>query len=63
MHAYFTAQELYIIAEVGLTASQSFGPSYYLNFSGAKIEYNPSLAPSLRGVRKVSLYAPTTLSA
>lgn len=57
MHAYFTGQELYIIAEVGLTVSQSFGSSYYLNFSGAKIEYNPEFAPSLQGVRKVSLYA------
>ena len=58
MHAYFSAQELYIIAEVGLTVSQQFGSSYYLNFSGAKIEYNPAYAPYLQGVRGVSLYAP-----
>ena len=58
MHAYFTAQELYIIAEVGLTVSQQFGSSYYLNFSGAKIEYNPEYAPNLQGVRGISLYAP-----
>ena len=58
MHAYFSAQELYIIAEVGLTVSQQFGSSYYLNFSGAKIDYNPTYASDLRGVRKVSLYAP-----
>ncbi len=60
MHAYFTAQELYIIAEVGLTVSQQFGSSYYLNFSGAKIEYNPA-APYLQGVQSVSLYAPDDL--
>ena len=41
MHADFTSQELYIIAKVGLTASQTFGSSYYLNFSGAKIADNP----------------------
>ena len=58
MHAYFTGQELYIIAEVGLTVSQSFGSSYYLNFSGVKIDYNPAYAPYLQGVREVSLYAP-----
>jgi len=58
MHAYFTGLELYIIAEVGLTASQSFGSSYYLNFSGVKIDYNPAFAPNLQGVRSVSLYAP-----
>jgi 5'-nucleotidase len=58
MHAYFTGQELYIIAEVGLTVSQSFGSSYYLNFSGVKIDYNPAYAPDLQGVRGVSLYAP-----
>jgi hypothetical protein len=57
MHAYFTGQELYIIAEVGLTVSQLFGSSYYLNFSGVKIEYNPLHAPDLQGVRNVSLYA------
>jgi len=58
MHAYFTGQELYIIAEVGLTASQSFGSSYYLNFSGLKIDYNPAYAPAFQGVRRLSLYAP-----
>ena len=58
MHAYFTGQELYIIAEVGLTASQTFGSSYYLNFSGAKIAYNPAYAPYFQGVRGISLYAP-----
>jgi 5'-nucleotidase len=58
MHAYFTGQELYIIAEVGLTVSQLFGSSYYLNFSGIKIAYNPAHASSLQGVRGISLYAP-----
>jgi len=58
MHAYFTGMELYILCEVGLTVSQSFGSSYYLNLSGAKIAYNPAYAPYLQGVRAVSLYAP-----
>ena len=58
MHAYFTGMELYIICEVGLTVSQSFGSTYYLNLSGAKIAYNPAFAPYLQGVRSVSLYAP-----
>ncbi len=58
MHAYFTGMELYIIAEVGLTVSQLFGSTYYLNLSGAKIAYNPAYAPALQGVRGVSLYAP-----
>ncbi len=58
MHAYFTGMELYIIAEVGLTVSKSFGNTYYLNLSGAKIAYNPAYAPYLQGVRGVSLYAP-----
>jgi len=58
MHAYFTAEELYVIAEVGLTVSQQFGSSYYLNLSGVKIDYNPAFAPYLRGVRGVSLYGP-----
>jgi 5'-nucleotidase len=57
MHAYFTGMELYIIAEVGLTVSQSFGNTYYLNLSGTKIAYNPAYAPALQGVRGVSLYA------
>ncbi len=51
MHAYFTGQELYIIAEVGLTVSQSFGSSYYLNFSGVKIAYNPAYAPYFAGCK------------
>lgn len=58
MHAYFTGEELYIIAEVGLTASQTFGSSYYLNFSGVKIDYDPAYAPAFQGVRGLSLYAP-----
>ncbi|MDA3897423.1 MAG: metallophosphoesterase [Desulfobacteraceae bacterium] len=58
MHAYFTGKELYLICEVGLTVSQSFGNTYYLNVSGAKIDYNPAWAPYLQGVRGVSLYAP-----
>lgn len=58
MHAYFTGRELYIIAEVGLTLSQAVGSSYYLNFSGVRIEYNPDFAFSLEGVRKIGLYAP-----
>ena len=58
MHAYFTGRELHIIAEVGLTVSQLFGSSYYLNLSGVKIEYNPVYAFSLQGVRGVSLYDP-----
>jgi 5'-nucleotidase len=61
MHAYFTGAELRLIAEVGLTVSQSFGSSYYLNFSGVKIDYNPSYAPYLQGVRGISLYDPNDL--
>ena len=59
MHAYFTAEELYVIAEVGLTVSQQFGSSYYLNLSGVKIDYNPAFASLLSGVRGVSLYGPS----
>lgn len=61
MHAYFTGAELRLIAEVGLTVSQSFGSSYYLNFSGVKIDYNPAYGPSLQGVRGISLYDPNDL--
>lgn len=61
MHAYFTGQELYTIAEVGLTVSKSFGSDYYINFSGAKIAYNPELADKFQGVREISLYAPDDL--
>jgi 5'-nucleotidase / UDP-sugar diphosphatase len=59
MSIYVTGLEIYIISEVGLTMSTQPGyGSFYLNFSGSKIEYNVAGAQSLKGVQSVSLYAP-----
>lgn len=50
---YVTAKDLYAICEVGLTVAPTMGQDCYLNFSGVRIEYDPSRASGLQGVRKV----------
>jgi UDP-sugar diphosphatase len=58
MHAYLSGSEIYTLCEVGLSLSQMIGSDYYLNFSGIKIDYNPTGAPTFAGVEAVYLYAP-----
>ncbi len=59
MSIYVTGLEIYIISEVGLTMSAQPGyGSYYLNFSGSKIDYSMAGAPYLKGVQTVSLHDP-----
>ncbi len=52
---YATAADIYALCETGLTIAPSLGPDYYLNFSGVRIDYGPSRAPGLQGVRAVYL--------
>ncbi len=56
MSIYATGAEIYTMCEVGITYSGLLGASYYLNFSGIKIDYNTALPPANPGVRQVSLY-------
>ncbi len=52
MSIYVTGLEIYIISEVGLTMSAQPGyGSFYLNFSGSKIDYSVAGAQSLKGVQ------------
>ena len=49
--------EVLLLAELGMTGSQLEGyGSFYLNFSGLQIEYNPATAPAFAGVQSVKLY-------
>jgi 5'-nucleotidase / UDP-sugar diphosphatase len=57
MHTYLTGAEVYLMCEIGLTLSHEMDSDYYLNFSGIKIDYDPSKAGSLRGVQAVYLYS------
>ena len=52
---YATAADIYAICETGLTIAPSLGPDYYLNFSGVRIDYDPSRASGLQGVKTVYL--------
>ena len=58
MHAYLNGMEVYTMCEVGLSLSQMIGTDYYLNFSGLKIDYDPSQAMTFHGVQAVYLYSP-----
>ncbi len=52
---YATAADIYAICETGLTIAPSLEPDYYLNFSGVRIDYDPSHASGLQGVKTVYL--------
>jgi len=54
MSLYVTAADLRNICEAGLTVSAMLGSDFYLNFSGIRIDYNPSQAALLQGV--VAIY-------
>jgi len=58
MHAYLNGTEIYTICEIGLSLSRMIGSDYYLNFSGIKIDYDPSKAMNFQGVQAVYLYSP-----
>jgi 5'-nucleotidase/UDP-sugar diphosphatase len=58
MHAYLNGMEVYTMCEVGLSLSRMIGTDYYLNFSGLKIDYDPSQAMTFHGVQAVYLYSP-----
>ncbi len=58
MHAYLNGMEVYTMCEVGMTLSRMIGSDYYLNFSGLKIDYDPSQAMDFHGVQAVYLYSP-----
>ncbi len=52
---YATAADIYALCETGLTIAPSLGPDFYLNFSGLRIDYDPSRTPWLQGVKAVYL--------
>ncbi|MEN8153435.1 MAG: metallophosphoesterase [Acidobacteriota bacterium] len=52
---YVTGPDLRNACEAGITVSSMLGSDFYLNFSGLKMDYNPSLAPYLQGVTAVYL--------
>lgn len=61
MHAYLNGMEVYTVCEIGLSLSRMIGTDYYLNFSGIKIDYDPSQAMTFGGVQAVYLYSPADL--
>jgi UDP-sugar diphosphatase len=55
MSVYLTAPDLRNAVEAGLTVSAMLGSDYYLNFSGIRIDYNPSRAAIVQGVTALYL--------
>jgi 5'-nucleotidase/UDP-sugar diphosphatase len=54
MSVYITARDIYTLCEVTLSLAPGMDPDYlHLNFSGIRIDYNPSYAKSFHGVRSV----------
>lgn len=55
MSLYVTGPDLRNICEAGITISQMLGDDFYLNFSGIRMDYNPSMAPYFAGVTAIYL--------
>jgi len=55
MSFYVNGAELRNVCEAGLTLSAQLGSDYYLNYSGIRIDYKPSMAPYLQGVQAIYL--------
>ena len=52
---YVTGPDLRNVCEAGLTIAAMMGSDFYLNYSGIRVDYNPSMAPVFQGVRAVYL--------
>ncbi len=52
---YVTGPDLRNICEAGITISQMLGDDFYLNFSGIRCDYKPSLGPYFGGVSAIYL--------
>ncbi|HOM29378.1 MAG TPA: 5'-nucleotidase C-terminal domain-containing protein [Deltaproteobacteria bacterium] len=59
MSAYASGEDIYTICEVSLSLAPLMGSDYYLNFSGLRIDYDPSGAPTFSGVQSVEVYDPS----
>ena len=60
MHAYLYGSEVKTLCALSLGVSQAIGNTYYLNFSGLQIEYDPSIGPyGVYGIGDVKVYSPT----
>lgn len=55
MSVYLTAPEIRNVCEAGLTLAPMMGSDNYLNFSGVRVDYDPSGAILLQGVTAVYL--------
>ncbi len=53
MAFYVNGPELRNICEAGITLSAALGSDYYLNYSGIRIDYKPSMAPYFQGVQAI----------
>ncbi|HDP25250.1 MAG TPA: bifunctional metallophosphatase/5'-nucleotidase [Deltaproteobacteria bacterium] len=62
MSLWVTGADLRNIVEAGLTVAPALGSSFYLNFSGLEIYYNPAYAPYYAGVRALGLYDPSDVA-